>query len=115
MTPCPTQLWVFRARPIRAVDGDTVDVEVDGGFGNRRVERLRLLGVDTPERGQPGYREATEHVACWLGSDSDWPLLIETEKSDAFGRYLALVWRASDGQCLNDDLIESGHAVPYRR
>lgn len=121
MTPLPAPLWVFRARPVRVVDGDTVDVELDVGFHGRRVERVRLLGVDCPERGQPGWHEATAYVADWLvgaggrslGTDA-WTLVVETEQSDAFGRYLALVWRVSDGRCLTDDLLDAGLAAPYR-
>ena len=54
------KLYHYRARLLRVVDGDTIDVELDHGFERMRsTRRLRLLGVDTPERGQQGYHEAT--------------------------------------------------------
>lgn len=127
--PIPLQLWVYRARTVRVIDGDTIDVLVDHGFHALAVERFRLLGVDTPEvRGET--REAGEaargYTISWLGVAAhemptelrstltgDWPLVIETSKSDSFGRWLAMVWRASDGACLNDDLLAAGMAVPY--
>lgn len=112
-------IWAYRAQLVRVVDGDTIDVTVDAGFANYRTERLRLLGVNAPEmRGpsRPAALAAAGYVTSWLGAvpfDDDWPLVIETHKGDAFGRYLARVWRTTDGRCLNDDLLASGHAVRF--
>lgn len=36
-------IWAYRARPVRVIDGDTIEVTVDAGFANYRTERLRLL------------------------------------------------------------------------
>lgn len=118
MTPPPAQLWVFRARVHRLIDGDTIDVILDCGLTTYRTERLRLLGVDTPEtRGpsRPAGLASTEYVRAWLSAADlgDWPLIVQTHKSDSFGRYLGMVWRASDGQCLNDCLLSAGMAVEY--
>jgi micrococcal nuclease len=115
----PIQEWVFRGRTKHVVDGDTVDVEIDAGFHSVRTERLRLLNINAPEVHGPTRQAglaATTYTAEWLSdatsaaSDSDWPLIVETHKSDVFGRYLALVWRTSDGNCLNIDLLASGNA-----
>lgn len=120
MTPMPPQLWVYRARMMRVVDGDTIDIELDAGFRSHRIERIRLLGVNAPEaRGisRLDGEMATTYVRDWLISDGApdaWPLRIQTEKSDSFGRYLGRLWRISDGRELNADLLDSGHAVPYR-
>lgn len=118
MQTMPGQLWVFRARPVRAVDGDTIDVIIDAGFRSTRTERLRLLGVNTPElhgASRAAGLAAKAYVEAWLAAagGAAWPLVLRTEKSDEFGRYLGRVWRASDGACLNDDLLSSGHAVPF--
>ncbi len=116
MTEMPQTLWIYRARPIKVIDGDTLDITIDAGFRNYREERLRLLGVNTPEMKAP-TREAGEaarqFVTNWIVWGDTWPLVIETEKSDAFGRYLARVWRTMDGACLNDDLLAAGHAVVF--
>jgi endonuclease YncB( thermonuclease family) len=115
----PEQLWVYRARLVRVVDGDTLDATIDAGFHAYRTERLRLLGVDTPEvfgpKAEPAGAEATIYAKAWFADagPGDWPLIVRTEKSDVFGRFLAVVWRASDGACLNDDLLASGHAEVY--
>ena len=52
--------YAYRAKLVRCVDGDTADLEVDLGFNLTAKIRGRLTGVNTPERGQADYREATE-------------------------------------------------------
>lgn len=111
----PQHAWVFPAKLERVIDGDTIDCIISVGFHSYRVERLRLLGINTPEpRGatKPAGDAATDFVRQWMPY-GDWPLLVETHKSDVFGRYLALCFRIIDGACLNDDLLTSGHAVPF--
>jgi len=119
----PDQLWVYRARPEQVIDGDTIDVTLDLGRRTYATERLRLLGVNTPERKGATLaagNAARAYVAAWLASKASrataaWPLRVQTEKDDAFGRYLAFVWAVSTGECLNDDLLLTGQAVPYER
>ena len=117
MREMPQHAWVFPATLVRVVDADTIDCLIDVAMHGRRIERLRLLGVNAPEtRGatKAAGDAATGYVVWWLSqAGGDWPLRIETHKSDVFGRYLALVWRVYDGRCLNDDLVSSGHAVPF--
>jgi micrococcal nuclease len=77
---------------VRVVDGDTVDVRFDGG----KLERLRLIGMDTPELVDPRKpvqcfaREASQHAHELL---DDQGVSIETDASqgsrDIYGRYLA--------------------------
>jgi endonuclease YncB( thermonuclease family) len=118
-------LWTYRCTVRRAVDGDTVDAYIDAGFLNYRLERLRLLGINTPElhAADPAVRatalQAKAFTEQWLAEHqahgpSDWPFLIRSAKSDAFGRWLA------DLQCpqehsLNQALLDAGLAVPFKR
>jgi micrococcal nuclease len=118
--PRPSQLWIFRARPLRPVDGDTVDLMMDLGRETYANQRVRLLGINCPERHGPTSVEgmaALAFTADWLNEasayDSKWPVVIQTEKNDHFGRYLATVWRRSDDRCLNNDLLINGMAVPF--
>ena len=117
MSTMPTQLYAYRARPIRVVDGDTIDVTLSLGLHDYRDERLRLLGVNCPEvhgASKVAGDAATAFTRAWLAmATGDWPLVLVTAKSDEFGRYLATVWRTADGACLNDDLLAAGHAVPF--
>lgn len=113
----PTNLWNYQARPVRVIDGDTLSVLLDKGMRETREETVRLLGINTPERKgatRPAGDAAMQFAQVWLTQASgSWPLIIHTEREDAFGRWLSWVWRASDGRCLNSDLLAAGHAVPF--
>ena len=109
--------WLFPARILRVVDGDTLDVEIDQGMHTRRIERLRLLGVDTPEMRGPertAGAAAKAWVEQWIAATppSEWPYLVRTEKADVFGRYLSLVWRSITGSELTADLLPHLSAGP---
>lgn len=85
----------YKATVIRWVDGDTVWLEVDLGF--RIVGRMdfRLYGVDTPERGQLNYAEATALVNQIAPAGSS--VRIRTYKDpDKYGRWLAEVTPVGD-------------------
>lgn len=80
-------MYTYKVTVLRWIDGDTVRVSVDLGFGISYVTDCRLLGVDTPERGQPLYKEAT------LKSESIYPvgseIIVTTHKgNDKYGRWL---------------------------
>lgn len=121
----PVQTWAFDANMLNVVDGDTVDVELDIGFHTRRIERLRLLGVNTPELHATDPQVRTAAAAAklftvqWMHAHispaAEWSFRVQTEKTDAFGRYLATVWAIDDGSCLNDELLAQGFAVVYTR
>ncbi len=70
----------------RVVDGDTLDLDVDLGFYLRSRLRFRLLGIDAPERGQPGYAEAMAAVRTWLDDPNrvGVELRARTYKADAY-------------------------------
>jgi micrococcal nuclease len=94
----------------RVVDGDTIVVRVDG-----RSERLRYIGVDTPESVKPGVRvqcfaksAAKENRRLVLGRDVR--LTYDAERRDRYGRLLAYVWR---GELLvNAELVRLGYGKP---
>ena len=109
----PEQTYVFRGVVTRVVDGDTLDIDLDVGLHCHRLERLRLLRVNAPEmRGETkaAGEAALKFVRDWVYSAT--AITVQTYKGDAFGRYLAEVWR-HDGANLSDDLLANGHAVPY--
>lgn len=118
--PLALLCWTVSATPLRAVDGDTITIVADvwpsliRGAPVMVPERVRVLGVDTPERGKPGYREATAYTAAWIHG-ATLRLIVCSEERDSFGRLLATVMRKSDGANLTTDLLRDGHAVPYKR
>lgn len=84
----------------RVIDGDTVVLH---HVGVPAEERVRVLGVDTPERGEPGYAEAAAFTAAWLAAG---PFKIDACRRDSFGRYLAWVTRGTDS--LHVALVSAG-------
>lgn len=94
-------LYQYRAKITNVVDGDTIDATLDFGFRLQAEVRLRLVGVNTPElhASDPAVRAAAHAAQAatleWVagGQPIDWPFHIETAKTDAFGRYLADVYR----------------------
>ena len=87
----------------RAVDGDTVDVAISGN-----VARVRVVGIDTPERGECGFVEATSFLAAFEGSQV---VLVEAgaDNSDRYGRLLRYI--EVDGVDLGLQQIAAGNAV----
>jgi micrococcal nuclease len=100
---------------VRVVDGDTVDVQFEDG----NTERLRLIGMDTPEVVDPRKpvqcfgREASQHAHELLDGQS---VSIETDPSqgyrDIYGRYLAYIW-LPDGRNFGEVMIGDGYAHEY--
>jgi endonuclease YncB( thermonuclease family) len=88
----------------RVIDGDTIDVILDSG----RI-RVRLQGIDAPERDQPGGREAQR----WLQQRLiDQLIQLEPVSQDRYERMVAIV-HADDG-IVNEQLLQAGHAWAYR-
>ncbi len=114
-------LWHYRANVERVVDGDTLDLRIDLGFGIELTgdeARVRLRDVDTAEiygsqKDSEEYAAGQRHkafVEYWVedAGNERWPVFIETSKDDErgkYGRWLAVVIRRSDGANLNNDLI----------
>lgn len=99
-------LYIYKGKVIKVIDGDTVDVVLDQGFKSTRTERLRLNSVDTPEKSELNYAEAKQFTTDKVLNKE---VLIQTYKSDVFGRYLANVWYEEDGETklLNYELFRA--------
>lgn len=82
-------IGVLAASVTRIIDGDTVDVRLESGKG----DRVRFIGVDTPERGRPYSSEATSYTSKNLAGASIF-LELDVEQRDRYGRLLAYVWLA---------------------
>lgn len=103
---------------LRVVDGDTLVTYIDCGFHIYTEQTVRLLGVDAPEmRGSTRIlgMKSKLFVQAWIdqGSTSEWPFLLKTYKDDSFGRMLGVIWRISDGQNLNEELLTAQEAIRY--
>ena len=107
----------YKCKLLRVIDGDTIDVDIDLGFGVwMRKQRIRLFGIDTPESRtrdleEKKYGNAAKYfLSRWCETDN---LSIKTHKDDRgkFGRILGEVW--VDGTNVNQLMIKEHHAVAY--
>ena len=100
----------------RIIDGDTLELVIDLGFGIHRVEKVRLNRVDTPETSSKNSEEkilgieAKIYVENWVQNQKS--IIIKTVKDDKYGRILADIY-GTNGECLNDLLIKNGFAWEY--
>jgi micrococcal nuclease len=97
-------------RVVRVVDGDTIQVEVDG-----RREKVRYIGVDTPESVKPGtpvqcFAKRASAFNKHLLAGERVRLVPDAEARDRYGRLLAYVYRAEDGLFVNAALVRHGYA-----
>jgi micrococcal nuclease len=89
-------MFEYIARVHEVVDGDTIDVTIDLGFSIQHIIRLRLYGIDTPEKTS---KDSNERLAANLATKRISELIegkivtVKTHKgSDKYGRYLAEVF-----------------------
>lgn len=107
-------MYEYVARYLKTIDGDTVDVDVDLGFKVHALIRIRLAIVDTPERGKPGWSEATAFTKAWFEANPFFVLRTDHDKSGGFDRWLGECYSAS-GQPISKALLDAGHATVYKR
>ena len=116
-------MYEYKCKIRKVVDGDTVDIDIDLGFGVwLNDERVRIIGIDTPESRTSDKVEkifglaAKERVKHLLG---DGATLISKVKGDGneemrgkFGRILG-DFVTDSGRLVTEILVEEGHAVAY--
>jgi micrococcal nuclease len=95
----------------RIVDGDTIHVSVAG-----RREKVRYIGVDTPESRRPGtpvqcFAKAATAYNARLLRGRRVRLRTDVEERDRYGRLLAYVYREPDGLFVNAELVKRGFAT----
>ena len=105
-------LGLTEARVSRVIDGDTIELTTG--------ERVRFIGVDAPEAGEPGGSEATEFVRSKIGGQTVW-LESDGNDTDRFDRLRRYVWielptdlndeEQIRTKMLNAMLLEEGHAT----
>jgi len=110
-------MYEYRCKIVKVVDGDTVDVDIDLGFGVwMRNERIRLFGIDTPESRTRDLEEkkyglaAKDFLIKWT-SGGEITLKTQKDKEGKFGRILGELWTFDTN--INQKLIDEHHAVAY--
>ena len=111
-------MYEYRCKILRIVDGDTVDVDIDLGFGIwMHKERVRIMGIDTPESRTRDLVEKQFGLAAKQFLKDLMPIgsqqIIKTQKDETgkFGRVLGDF--ILEDRLLSQLMIENYHAVPY--
>ena len=123
--PSRKSCYNFRVTKIKKVlDGDTIDVIIDLGFDLAKTERVRIAGVDTPEKRTRDLEEKALGLDAtnWLKGKleetikGDEELIIRTELKGGVGKYgrlLGWLYVGDSDLSLNEQMITEGYAWEY--
>jgi micrococcal nuclease len=98
---------------LKVIDGDTVDIDIKGN-----TERVRLIGVNTPETKHPTKPiecfgpEASAYLTQLLPKGTHVRIERDIEARDRYGRMLLYLYRESDNLFINLDLVSHGYGTP---
>jgi micrococcal nuclease len=111
-------MYRYEATIRRWVDGDTVDVDIDLGFGLvYSNQRIRLYGIDAPEQRTRDLVEKEKGLAATAYVNEQAPVgskvVIKTYKDDKYGRILGEIFVGDKN--LNTLLTIEGHAIRYEK
>ena len=123
--PSRKSCYNFRVTEInRVLDGDTIDVTIDLGFDLFKKERVRIAGVDTPEKRTRNLEEKALGIDAtnWLKKEledvlaGDDELIVRTELHGGVGKYgrlLGWLYVGDEELSLNEQMITQGYAHAY--
>ena len=106
------ELYQYKAKVIRIVDGDTLDAEVDLGFGITMTQRFRIENFDAPETYRPksdaenAHGQKAKERATELLVNKDI-LIKSTKVAGIYGRFGATIW-LEDGRSFAEVMINEG-------
>jgi len=115
-------MYEYKCKILRVVDGDTVDVDIDLGFGIvLSNERVRIMGIDTPESRTRDKVEkkfglaSKARLKSLLGKTGILKTQINKNGEDMKGKFGRILgdFVAEDGRMVTEILVEEGHAVAY--
>ena len=126
MTP-PSRKSCYNFRVVKVdkvLDGDTIDVTIDLGFDLYKKERVRIAGVDTPEKRTRNLEEKALGIDAtnWLKKEledvlaGDDELIVRTELHGGVGKYgrlLGWLYVGDEELSLNEQMITQGYAHAY--
>jgi len=115
-------MYEYKCKIVKIVDGDTVDVDLDLGFGVwLRDERVRIMGIDTPESRTSDKVEkifglaAKERLSSLLGADATLLSQVKSNGENMKGKFGRILgdFKTINGDTITTKLMEEGHAVAY--
>lgn len=111
-------MYTYKIEKInKIIDGDTIDIDINLGFGIKLSQRIRLKGINTPETRTSNLEEkkkgldAKEWLIKELSHEGEW--IIKTFKEDKYGRILGILYYENESTSINDKMINEGVAKPY--
>jgi len=118
---CP--IYVYKAKLVKVVDGDTVDLEIDLGFNIKFTTRVRFAKINTPElrSKDPNERQkakqAKNFVIKWFQKYNNNCIIesIKKPKKGKYGRYIVYIYDPKQKECLNTLLLQNNLAKPYKQ
>ena len=115
-------MYEYKCKVLRVVDGDTVDVDIDLGFGIvLSYERVRIMGIDTPEsrtrdKVEKLFGKASKYkLESLLGETAVLKTQINKDGEDMKGKFGRVLgdFVTEDGRMATEVMIDEGHCVPY--
>ena len=114
-------MYEYRCKIVKIIDGDTVDVDIDLGFGMvYKKQRVRLKGIDTPESRTRNLEEKKFGLAAkaylkeqLTGEDAYTHIELVSHDKGKFGRILGELFVGGSSCSINQLMIDKHHAVPY--
>jgi endonuclease YncB( thermonuclease family) len=102
-------VWTVPAKVERIIDGDTIEVTLDLGWGLYKRDHVRIAGINAPEKVTAAGKEAKAFIQTLLPVGAD--VTIVSKQLDKYGRALAevLVGKVSVGPAM----VAAGHAKPW--
>ena len=112
------RLYFYNATVRSIYDGDTIRVDIDLGFNIWMYNQsIRLWGIDTPEVSgveRPEGLIARQFVLDRIPPGTEIKILTVKDSKEKFGRYLATIYYGPEMTNLNEELIATGNATPYK-
>ena len=109
-------MYIYKAKCLRVVDGDTIDAQIDLGFDTHKVIRIRLVGVNAAESRTRDLEEKARGLAAKqfvidMFKKHKNSFILQSQGVGKYGRCLGEIFFGDVK--LNDLLITEGHAVAY--
>lgn len=103
----------YKGKVINVVDGDTIDVLINRGFGDFTQKRIRLSGINAPEMKDVPKGEEAKKALIGLILDKEVVIKTKKDQTDIYGRYLGTIYLGENKLNVNDQMIKIGHAKLY--
>ncbi len=109
-------MYIYNAKCIKVVDGDTIDAQIDLGFDTHKVIRIRLVGINAPESRTRDLEEKTRGLAAKqfvidILKKHHNNFILHSQGVGKYGRCLGEIFLGDVK--LNELLVTEGHATSY--